>query len=435
MSDKQEEPETPGALDTNVEASLTREALYELVWSEPMLKVAARFGVSSSYMARVCTLLYVPRPERGYWAKLAVGKAPKQPALPEPRPGDPLEWSRDGTPPKRARPQPKPQENKRRKRHKARTPLPDRHPLTTDMKPLFEAGRLSYNAGYLKPAKRLLVDLAVTKTGLDKALSFANQLFLALESRGHRVLIAPHSEQFHRAEVDERENPEKNRYYNNLWAPQRCTVVYIGTVAFGLTVIEMSEEVEARYVNGEYVRLSDYVPKRRGRHALDSGWTSKHEFPTGRLCLQAYSPYPHAQLTQQWWETKNRDLTARIRTIVRELEKATVEVARLIEEGERQAELERQRWGAQMEQWEREEAERRTAKALKESKEELLDIIDMWATSKRLEKFFADAERRVKDLPEDQRVHTLDRLHRARNMIGSVDALDRFQSWKAPEER
>jgi hypothetical protein len=48
-----------------------------MVWSEPMLRVAARFGVSSSHMARVCTLLNVPRPERGYWAKLAVGKAPK----------------------------------------------------------------------------------------------------------------------------------------------------------------------------------------------------------------------------------------------------------------------------------------------------------------------------------------------------------------------
>ena len=57
MSDKQEEPETPGVLDPNVDAGLTREALYELVWSEPMLKVAARFGVSSIYMARVCTLL------------------------------------------------------------------------------------------------------------------------------------------------------------------------------------------------------------------------------------------------------------------------------------------------------------------------------------------------------------------------------------------
>jgi len=435
MSDKQEEPETPGVLDPNVDAGLTREALYELVWSEPMLKVAAQFGVSSSYMARVCTLLYVPRPERGYWAKLAVGKAPKQPALPDPRPGDPLEWSRDGTPPKRARPLLKPPDKKRRKRHKTRTPLPDRHPLTADAKPLFEAGRLSYSAGYLKPAKRLLVDLAVTKTGLDKALSFANHLFHALETRGHRVLIAPNTERFRRAEVDEREIPEKHHHYNNLWSPQRCTIVYIGTVAIGLTIIELSENVESRYVNGEYVRLSDYVPKRRDRYVADSGWTSTHDFPTGRLCLQPYSPYPLAQWTQQWRETRKRDLLTRIPTIVRELAKATVDIARLVEEGERQAELERQRWAAQMEQWEREEAERRAAEALKDSKEELLEIIEMWATSKRLEEFFADAEHKLKNLAEGERTRSMERLRRARKLIGSTDALERFQSWKAPEER
>jgi len=46
-------------------------------------------------MARVCTLLNMPRPERGYWAKLAVGKRPtKQPALPEPLSGDQFEWAR-----------------------------------------------------------------------------------------------------------------------------------------------------------------------------------------------------------------------------------------------------------------------------------------------------------------------------------------------------
>jgi len=39
------------------EQSLTREELYSLVWSEPMLKVAERFNVSSCYMARFCTLL------------------------------------------------------------------------------------------------------------------------------------------------------------------------------------------------------------------------------------------------------------------------------------------------------------------------------------------------------------------------------------------
>lgn len=121
--------------------------------------------------------------------------------------------------------------------------------------------------------------------------------------------------------------------------------------------------------------------------------------------------------------------------IVRELEKATVEVARLVEEGERQAELERQRWAAQQEQWRREEAERRAAKALKESKEDLLEIIEAWATSKRLEEFFADAERRLEDLPEIDRGRTEERLRRARKMIGSIDALEQLRSWKAPEER
>ena len=77
-------------------AQLTREALYELVWAQPMLKVGAQFGVSSSYMARVCSALNVPRPERGYWAKLAFGKAPAVPALPDARPGDQLAWSPGG---------------------------------------------------------------------------------------------------------------------------------------------------------------------------------------------------------------------------------------------------------------------------------------------------------------------------------------------------
>jgi GTP1/Obg family GTP-binding protein len=117
------------------------------------------------------------------------------------------------------------------------------------------------------------------------------------------------------------------------------------------------------------------------------------------------------------------------------LEKATSEIARLVEEGEGLAELERQRWAAQQEQWRREEAEKRAAKALKESKEELLEIIETWATSKRLEEFFVDAEQRLADFLEDERDRTMARLKRARKMIGSIDALDRFQSWKAPEER
>jgi len=34
---------------------VSREELYELVWSAPMIKVAEKFKVSGSYMARICT--------------------------------------------------------------------------------------------------------------------------------------------------------------------------------------------------------------------------------------------------------------------------------------------------------------------------------------------------------------------------------------------
>ena len=88
-----------------------------------------------------------------------------------------------------------------------------------------------------------------------------------------------------------------------------------------------------------------------------------------------------------------------------------------------------------MEQWERKEAERRAAETLKDSKEELLEIIEMWATSKRIEEFFADAEHKLKNLAEGERTRSMERLQHARKLIGSTDALECFQSWKTPEER
>ena len=186
----------------------------------------------------------------------------------------------------------------------------------------------------------------------------------------------------------------------------------------------VTEAAEARYVNGEYVRLTDFVPKRRSRYAQDYGWTSTHDFPTGRLCLQAYSPYPRANWTQKWRETPSRALSGRIPAIVRELEKATVEIARLVEEGERQAEIERQRWEAQREQWRREEEAltRRAAKALKDSREQLLQIIDGWAEAKRLEAFFAEAECRARDLPDEQKERRIEHLRQARLLLRNTDA-------------
>ena len=61
---------------------VTRTELYELVWSKPMTKVAADFGLSDQGLAKICTKHAIPRPPRGYWAKLAAGKGVETVPLP-----------------------------------------------------------------------------------------------------------------------------------------------------------------------------------------------------------------------------------------------------------------------------------------------------------------------------------------------------------------
>lgn len=52
---------------------MTREELYSLVWSEPMVHVAKRLGLSDRGLAKRCKSMDVPVPPRGYWARLQAG--------------------------------------------------------------------------------------------------------------------------------------------------------------------------------------------------------------------------------------------------------------------------------------------------------------------------------------------------------------------------
>lgn len=56
-------------------AHMTRQELYELVWTEPMSKLAKRFAVSDRGLAKICAKAEIPVPERGYWARLQAGQA------------------------------------------------------------------------------------------------------------------------------------------------------------------------------------------------------------------------------------------------------------------------------------------------------------------------------------------------------------------------
>lgn len=71
---------------------LTRQELYDLVWSNPMMHAAKQFEISGVMLGRICKERNVPRPPRGYWANLQatsskkVGRfvKPPLPNMPEP---------------------------------------------------------------------------------------------------------------------------------------------------------------------------------------------------------------------------------------------------------------------------------------------------------------------------------------------------------------
>jgi hypothetical protein len=62
--------------------TIMRDQLYKEIWNEPATKLAERYGISGSMVARICKELNVPRPIRGHWAKLAHGYKVKMPKLP-----------------------------------------------------------------------------------------------------------------------------------------------------------------------------------------------------------------------------------------------------------------------------------------------------------------------------------------------------------------
>jgi hypothetical protein len=61
---------------------MSREDLYQKVWSTPMLQLAKEYGLSDVGLAKICKKHKIPKPPVGYWAKKQFGKSVRQIPLP-----------------------------------------------------------------------------------------------------------------------------------------------------------------------------------------------------------------------------------------------------------------------------------------------------------------------------------------------------------------
>ena len=61
---------------------MTRQELYDLVWSRPITHIAKDFGMSDVAVRKHCKNMDIPTPPVGYWMKLQHNKKVRKPALP-----------------------------------------------------------------------------------------------------------------------------------------------------------------------------------------------------------------------------------------------------------------------------------------------------------------------------------------------------------------
>jgi hypothetical protein len=270
---------------------------------------------------------------------------------------------------------------------------------------------------------------------LDDALSAAQSLFSALEKRGFRVAFSPSGSHMSRAQVDLFEKPTSRTYFRTLWSPDRTTVAFVHGTCIGLTLFEMTEEVEMVYVgNSKYLPVRDLSPAELRRYSGPHYWRTKEEYASGRLCLQSYFPYWGSMWTKRWQESKPGTFKEMIPAIIRELEAQAPELAMQAEQARIQAEEEHRRW-QEAERLREIEAEReRREKAAQDSRRDLLAAISAWDEARRVRDYFESVEAHVQLLPAIEAAEIKGRLHLARALVGTIDPLARLRAWRAPDE-
>jgi hypothetical protein len=70
---------------------VTRAELHDMDWSDPVSKIAPKFEISDVALSKICKKPGIPKPPRGYWARLQAGKATNRTALPDRQLGMPEE--------------------------------------------------------------------------------------------------------------------------------------------------------------------------------------------------------------------------------------------------------------------------------------------------------------------------------------------------------
>ena len=178
----------------------TREELYELVWSEPLFRLAKKYNISDNGIRKRCKKMNIPLPKAGHWSKIQHGYKVAKPKLPAKFEGEKetilCYRDKDGKYVEKVDEVTPQTKLKHELQNDAKLPLtvPDKVSrldslLAQAKKSLSKKDSQVYNYVGMRTTERGEINIMVSKQNIDRALHFMNTLIKLLRARKHDVII------------------------------------------------------------------------------------------------------------------------------------------------------------------------------------------------------------------------------------------------------
>jgi len=259
--------------------TLHRRELYNLVWSEPVSRLAKKYGCSDVWLAKICKRYNIPRPGRGYWARKQAGERVPTTPLPKkfddpvieigirhPRPGRDLPTKNSLTTasiPKTIR---------------VPDSLTDPHPLVRKSAQILESSKPN-QAGILVPSKGNCLDISISRECLDRTLRIMDTLIKSLSQVGFETYLK-----------------------------EGATVVGIHGVPVGISI---HEETKRRHIKAAEHDLDGY-------YRFGFNLYADHAVPSGNLFLVINDQgFTYGTLTRKTWrDTEAKRLEDCLRSFI-----------------------------------------------------------------------------------------------------------------------
>ncbi len=255
---------------------VTRQALYDQVWSTPMTRLAKEYGISDVALAKICKKLNVPYPRRGYWRRKETGKTVKQLSLP----AIAAPAKQGVTIHRTIRPEsvaPLSEDAKQRitaeQAPERKIVVPDRltnpHRLLKEHLAEWRSPKVDdYGA---RSGNIRQFNIRVSPASLGRALRIMDTLFKALESRGYPVEIQQGyhrrlgaringepitfglEERFHRIK-----HPDQKNLKLQWWQRQRYRYAPTGTLFLKITDV-WADGIQKTWSDGKTAKIENYL--------------------------------------------------------------------------------------------------------------------------------------------------------------------------------